>query len=89
MTVCLSKRRYHAIKDEIANYLQDADKAEGVLTIIKTILKYDETASTYNPEVGRRIKEYRDRMREQGVSTYVTSGKKSQYQKKKASSQVD
>lgn len=79
-TSTMSKKRYQEIADKLADIIGDDGKLEQALASIREVMKFDpEKIIQYTPETGRRIKEYRERQKEKGVSTYVSSGRKSYY----------
>jgi hypothetical protein len=56
------------------------------MQIIKDIMLFDPDVSVYNLKMKDRIMERRAKLKEQGVSTYISSGAKASYQKKKNTS---
>ena len=77
----LSKKRYQEIVDRLNILIADPDLTEQVLSTIKDVMDFDPNVSRYNPEVGKKNKEYRHRLRdEQGISTYITCGTKKRYE---------
>ena len=78
----MTKKRFY----EIQRRFQDVNVTNEAminqfLQIIKDVLSFDPNVSTYTPELGKKTKEYRNRLRsEQGISTYITSGRKKQYE---------
>jgi hypothetical protein len=83
-TSSMSKRRYKEIGDKLRDLIGDEGKYEEAMRSIREIMNYDpEKTIKYTAETGRRIKEYRERKKEQGISTYVSSGAKAYYHKHK------
>jgi len=83
-TSTMSKKRYQEIADMLGNIIGDETKLQQALANIRDIMKFDpEKVIQYTPETGRRIKEYRERQKEKGVSTYITSGRKAYYHSNK------
>jgi hypothetical protein len=79
-TATLSKTRFKEICESLTTIIQDDDKVRQVIESIQTILNFDPNIPQYTPEVGKKIKEYRQRLKEEGISTYISSGKKKQYE---------
>ena len=81
----MSKKRYQEIADKLAVILDgNEEKLQQALSSIREVMKFDpEKLIQYTPETGRRIKEYRERQKEKGISTYVSSGRKNYYHNNK------
>ena len=79
----LSKKKYYELSNELTSRLGDAELVTKVLNTIKEVLDFDPEVSTYDEVQAKKIKEYRQRKKEEGISTYITSGVKSAYYKKK------
>lgn len=81
----ISKKRCADIKDVLLQALGNNEEATAhVLQQICNILHFDPNAPTYTPEQGQRAKQNRHRRAaERGVTTYITSGAKSSYEKRK------
>lgn len=79
---CFSKKRYHEIETKIeAKYA--TDMASDIMSIIRDVLKFDPETSTYDEDNARKIKEYRAKKKAEGISTYISSGMKASYEKRK------
>lgn len=79
----MSKRRYEAMETRL-RVMVDDEKREDIMRMIREVMQYDPYASRYTPEVGQRAKDARHRIAsERGVTTYVTSGQKSSYDKRR------
>ena len=78
----LTKTRY----EEICVQLNDIDPEikQKVLQKICEVLSFDPNKSSYSEAQKECIQKYRERKKLQGISTYVSSGNKKCYEKKKA-----
>ena len=54
------------------------------LNAFKTLMNFDPEISIYNEQIKKTIMERRHRLKEQGISTYISSGQKAFYERKKA-----
>ena len=59
------------------------DQSRQILDILKKVFDFDPNVSTYNEIVKASIDKNRQKMKEHGISTYVSSGSKASYYKKK------
>lgn len=76
----MSKKRYQEIADKLANIIGDQDKLEEAMASIREIMKFDPDKSSYTPEHGQKVLSRRHKLRdEQGISTYISSGRKKHY----------
>lgn len=73
--VALSKKRYYDLEEEFKLLFED-ETVSKIMERIRFVMQFDPDRSTYTKEQAAKIKAYRSRMKEQGVSTYVTSGRK-------------
>lgn len=85
----VTKIKWNKIMKILDDHIDDKEDLEIVLTEILNVLKFDPNKNTYTPEVAKKIKDYRDKMKLAGVSTYVTSGVKTAYHKKKNDNQAN
>lgn len=85
----VTKVKWNKIMKILDDHIDDKEDLEIVLTEILNVLKFDPNKNTYTPEVAKKIKDYRDKMKLAGVSTYVTSGVKTAYHKKKNDTQAN
>lgn len=84
----LSKKRFQQIQDALTDELIDVERVQHLMERIKDIMNFDPTKSTYTYELGQKTIARRNKLRdEQGISTYITSGRKKHYENKKATSQ--
>lgn len=79
----LSKKRYEEFGKGLLEILDDQEKVESALKLLRDIMKFDPEACTYTPEQAKKIKAYREKKKEEGISVYVSSGCKASYEKKK------
>ena len=78
----LSKKKYEELVRALYEK-HDKDVADSMLSIFREVFKFDPYMSTYTEENAKRIKEYRQRKKEEGISTYVSSGLKKFREKQK------
>ena len=81
----LSKKRFAEVKQLIEEYTDEA-VAQEMITRFLQIMKFDPEKSRYTPSPRntQKIVEYRRKLRdEQGISIYISSGRKAQYEKSK------
>jgi len=78
----LSKKRYAEIRDAYQELLEK-EQVDKCMEILCEVLKFDPNGKTYTKERGAYLKAYRDKLKEEGISTYVSSGMKAAYHKRK------
>ena len=84
-TSTLSKKRYESLTRELVEELGDEAVVERVLAVLRRVMGFDPKATQYTKEKGQRmIEQRREKAKALGVTTYVTSGRKKQYEKQKA-----
>ena len=74
-----SKTKYYEIEKQITTIFPD--QSLQMLEILKNVLEFDPNISTYNANVKASID--KRRKKEEGISTYISSGFKSTYYKRK------
>lgn len=79
----ISKTRYYEFRDRLIKKC-DKDVAEELLESFKEIFKFDPNISLYTEKAKEAILERRRKLKEQGISTYESSGAKLYYHRKKA-----
>lgn len=85
----LSKKRYSEVKSMLSSYVS-ADDLDTVMSNFCVIMNFDPSASTYNQDKKDQIlKSRKKRAEELGVSTYVTGGSKSYYERRKQSHAIN
>lgn len=75
----LSRKRYLMIQDQYTNILNScsAITVPQLMSVIQQVLQFDPATANYKPEKGLKEKERRHKLKDQGISTYVSSGRKS------------
>ena len=76
-----SKTKYYEIEKQITTIFPD--QSLQMLEILKNVLEFDPNISTYNANVKASIDKRRKKLKEEGISTYISSGFKSTYYKRK------
>lgn len=79
----LTKQKYQELCQVLESTVNNKECIQQLLLALKQVLDFDPDASTYTKEQAERIKAYRNKKKEEGVSTYVSSGAKSAYHKRK------
>ena len=81
----MSVRRYKDICALIQRTTSDPEEAQQILAEFHTIMNLtEEKINSYHENLAESVKRYRNRKKEQGISTYITSGRKQQYEREKA-----
>lgn len=78
----LSRKRYNEIESEIKKHVDD-EKVELIMESIRRVLHFDPSKPAKSPEQYAKDYEKRNKLKEAGISTYVSSGMKRHYEKKK------
>lgn len=79
----LSKKRFYQLQQAFED-ITDEELVQKLMEKVKEIMNFDPSKSTYSPERGQKILSRRHKLRdEHGISTYVSSGAKACYEKKK------
>lgn len=83
----LSKTRFLQISQMVKNRIENEDIATEIIQNICTIMKFDPEMKAgqglYDERRYQQIKEYREKKKAEGVSTYVSSGRKKHYHTQK------
>ena len=79
----ITKTKYHEFEQQLNAEFQE-ETTNKILDILKNVLHLDPNVSVYNEKMKENIMRRRTKLKEQGISTYVSSGAKSFYDKKKA-----
>lgn len=79
----ITKKAYKEFHKLCEVYISEPGKYEEFLTNFKRIFKFDPDKSSCSPETVKKVKEKRDKLKAEGISTYVSSGAKKFYEKKK------
>lgn len=81
-SVTISKLKFKEIQEAFVAE-RGEEEASQILNRLCTILNFDPNMSSYSVEKREKTYEYRNKLKEQGISTYVSSGVKKIYEKKK------
>lgn len=81
-----SKTKYYEIEKQITTNFPD--QCMQMLEILKNVLEFDPNISTYNANVKACIDKRLKKLKEEGISTYISSGNKSAYHKRKAYKEI-
>jgi hypothetical protein len=81
----LSKVKYYEMESQMRERYE-AEAVEGMLSILRSVLKFDPSLSLYNEKSKAATYNRRARLKESGISTYVSSGMKARYEKQRAQS---
>lgn len=82
--IMMSKKLYHQLDVEISKVPGISEEhAATVMSIIRDTFKFHPDASIYSEKAKQQTQAFRQRRKEQGISTYVSSGKKASYERKK------
>ena len=81
----LSKKKFYELQDAFTSRL-GTEQGSIALEVVKETLKFDPNVSVYTETMKRGIVERRERLKKEGISTYVSSGAKSFYDKQKVKS---
>lgn len=82
-TRTMTKGKYAELERVLKESIPDQGHVETMLKCLRETLKFDPDVSTYDETKSKNIRAYRERMKAQGVSSYVYSGAKASYDKKK------
>ncbi len=85
----MSKTRFAQIERAVKECINNEDVSQQLIDKIKDIMKFDPemkrpSHGTYDDKKYNQIKEYRERKKTEGISTYVSSGRKASYYKGKS-----
>lgn len=78
----MSKKKFYEIEQNISTSLSK-EQVNLVLETIKQVLNFDPEITSYDKDQAERIRKYRERKKNEGISTYVSSGAKAFYEKTK------
>ena len=78
----MTKKRYYEIQKRLEDEMKlSSDTVLQVMTVIKDVLNFDPNVTLYDERSKQRLKEYREKKKQEGISTYITSGTKAYYYK--------
>jgi hypothetical protein len=80
--VVLSKSKYQEF-DKHLKELVSPDIYLKISDVFKETFKFDANVCSSNPYAVEKTKQYRNKLKEEGISTYISSGAKKSYEKKK------
>lgn len=80
--VGLSKGKYYELESKLKDEFGEA-MTEKVLSNMREVFNFDPNQTTATAAAVERTRKYRAKLKEQGISTYISSGSKKQYEKKK------
>lgn len=86
-TSTLSKKKYEEFSTGLSQlFANEPYHVDKVLELLRITMHFDPNVSTYNEAQLQRIKARRERLKAEGVSTYVSSGTKACYYRRKEAS---
>lgn len=77
--VTLSKKKYHDFVQALEAKYEDTDLVADILKTLCDTIRFDPSLSSYDETQHQRIKARRERLKQQGITTYISSGNKSWY----------
>jgi hypothetical protein len=77
-----SKKKYYELQEALEQRY-GKDQSSEILQVFRDVFKFDPTVSVYTEAMKASIKTRRERLKEQGISTYISSGAKAYYDKKR------
>lgn len=75
----ISRKRYSELVSSLEKLIPDRELLAAVLEQVCCATNFDPNMKLYTKERGQRTKEFRERQKEKGISTYESSGRKSHY----------
>jgi hypothetical protein len=82
-TRSFSKKKYYEMEQEIEKRYGEEETQE-IMRIFCEVLKFDPNQTVYTERMKECIKARRERLKAEGISTYVSCGAKAYYERKKA-----
>ena len=79
----VTKTKYHDYSEKLHTYIDDKELIKKILNDFCTIMVFDPESKSKTPEYFKKQQEKRDKLKEQGISTWVSNGGKKTYEKKK------
>jgi hypothetical protein len=79
----MSKKRWDLFKEQLDETTNDEELKDKIKHLLCEVLKFNPNESSYTEAQAKRIKEYRERRKQEGISVYVSSGNKARYDKQK------
>lgn len=79
-TRTLSKKKYYELEDQLRQQFNE-DQVTHIMSTLRDVLKFDPNVSVYTDKMKEAIYTRRERLKDAGVSSYVSSGTKGYYYK--------
>jgi hypothetical protein len=88
-TITMNKKRHKEICDTLREILDDPETLDKVLECVCKVMNYNpnEPYVTYNDKQAQYIRSYHERQKEKGISTYISGGRRKQYETMKQKNQ--
>lgn len=87
-SVTISKIKFKELKEAFVEE-RGEEEAVKILDKLCSVLHFDPNVSSYNEENKQKTREYRKKLKDQGISTYISSGAKKYYDKKKKEKELE
>lgn len=84
----LTKLKYNKFVDYLKEEITDEAQREKILTKFCEFMNFDPTMKSNTPEQLKKQQEKRDALKKEGITTWISSGMKKSYEKKKLAKQV-
>jgi hypothetical protein len=78
----LSKKKYYELEKMLSKEYNIED-VEKILSLLKNVLHFDPNISNYTEVTKENIMKRREKLKAEGISTYISSGAKAFYHNKK------
>jgi uncharacterized protein with von Willebrand factor type A (vWA) domain len=82
-TVFVTKTRYRELNNIAKKYLNNTEEHERFMQEFRDIFKFDPDKKTSTEKGVERVRQKREKLKSEGISTYISSGSKKSYEKKK------
>jgi hypothetical protein len=80
----ITKKRYAIFLTAAKELLKEEELYESLIQIFKESFNYDPTKTNVSKKTLERVQEKRDKLKAEGISTYISANVKKSYEKKKA-----
>ena len=81
----ITKTKYAIINETVKSiFPDDKEKHESFMTKFREIFNFDPNKKTSSPSKNKKTQLKRDKLKEEGISTYISAGVKKSHEKKKA-----
>ena len=81
--VAITKTKYNVFDDHIKNMVSSNDLYLQIMKAFKEDFKFDIELPTTNQAAMKKTQKQRDELKANGISTYISSGMKKSYEKRK------